>query len=303
MQVVGTKGIEALCAVMHLVTGTPQPVPAVCAAVIPVVKKLVDKDTGDHAPQSQSTEIEEVGFAEDVAPERRDFSSEDDDGDCDQRGTQPPVACRAVTAFLYVGLGGRPFWNSAIITPKFLASAFAAGPAFIILTLQVIRKFAGYRFSDRALGTLKGIVTVALTINMFLLASELFTEFYAGTAHISSTRYLYFGLHGYNGLVPWIWTGIAMNVLGTLILAFKPGGNRPIVLVPACILLFLGIWIEKGIGTIIPGLVPSPLGEIVNYTPSWVEVCVTMGVLALGVFIVSVLLKPALAIEQRYEAQ
>ena len=94
-----------------------------------------------------------------------------------------------------------------------------------------------------------------------------------------------------------------MNVIGTLTLAFNPGRNKPINLVPACILLFLGIWIEKGIGLIVPGLVPSPMGEIVDYAPSWVEVSVTLGILALGVFIVSVLLKPALIIEQRYEAQ
>lgn len=93
-----------------------------------------------------------------------------------------------------------------------------------------------------------------------------------------------------------------MNVLGTLTLAFNPGRNKPAVLVPACILLFIGIWIEKGIGLIVPGLVPSPLGEVVSYAPSWVEVSVTLGILALGIFVVSVLLKPALIIEQQYEA-
>ena len=92
-----------------------------------------------------------------------------------------------------------------------------------------------------------------------------------------------------------------MNVIGTLTMAFNPGKNNPKVLVPACMLLFLGIWIEKGIGLIVPGLVPSPLGEVVNYAPSWVEVSITLGILALGIFVVSVLLKPALMIEQRYE--
>ena len=96
---------------------------------------------------------------------------------------------------------------------------------------------------------------------------------------------------------------IAMNLIGTLTLAFNPGKNNPKVLVPACILLFLGIWVEKGIGLIIPGLVPSPMGEIVDYAPSWVEVSVTLGILALGIFVVSLLLKPALIIEQRYEAE
>jgi molybdopterin-containing oxidoreductase family membrane subunit len=93
-----------------------------------------------------------------------------------------------------------------------------------------------------------------------------------------------------------------MNLIGTLILAFNPGKNNPRVLVPACALLFLGIWLEKGMGLIVPGLVPSPLGEVVNYAPSWVEVCITLGVMSLGIFVVSLLLKPALTIEQNYEA-
>jgi Ni/Fe-hydrogenase subunit HybB-like protein len=73
-------------------------------------------------------------------------------------------------------------------------------------------------------------------------------------------------------------------------------------MLPACILLFVGIWIEKGMGLIVPGLVPSPMGEVVDYAPSWVEVGVTLGILALGIFVVSVLLRPALMIEQRFEA-
>jgi len=89
--------------------------------------------------------------------------------------------------------------------------------------------------------------------------------------------------------------------VGTLTLAFNPGANNPKYLVPACIFLFLGIWIEKGIGLIVPGLVPSPMGEVVDYAPSWVEVCVTLGILALGIFVVIMLLKPALKIEQRFE--
>jgi len=189
-----------------------------------------------------------------------------------------------------------------LMGPRFLASAFAAGPALIMIVLNIIQARSSFKIDEAVYTKIRRIVVVAAIINLIMLFSEIFKEFYLPTHHSQPAIYLYFGLDGNTELVPWIWTGIAMNVLGTLILAFKPGGNRPIVLVPACILLFLGIWIEKGIGTIIPGLVPSPLGEIVNYAPSWVEVCVTLGVLALGVFVVSVLLKPALIIEQQFEA-
>ena len=208
-----------------------------------------------------------------------------------------------VTAFLYQGLPARPFWNNPLMGPRFLASAFAAGPALIIIVLIIIQSTTSFRVEDQVFNKIRRISVVAAIINLIMLFSEVFKEFYLPTHHSQPAIYLYFGLKGHTALVPWIWTAIVMNLIGTLTMAFNPGKNNPKVLVPACILLFLGIWIEKGIGLIVPGLVPSPLGEVVNYAPSWVEVSITLGILALGLFVVSVLLKPALIIEQRFETQ
>ena len=207
-----------------------------------------------------------------------------------------------VTAFLYQGLPARPFWNNPLMGPRFLASAFAAGPALIIIVLVIIQSTTSFRVEGRVFNKIRRISVVAAIINLIMLFSEVFKEFYLPTHHSQPAIYLYFGLKGHTALVPWIWTAIAMNLIGTLTMAFNPGKNNSKVLVAACVLLFLGIWVEKGIGLIVPGLVPSPLGEVVNYAPSWVEISITLGVLALGIFVVSVLLKPALIIEQRYEA-
>jgi Ni/Fe-hydrogenase subunit HybB-like protein len=200
------------------------------------------------------------------------------------------ISIHTVTAFLYVGLGARPFWNSAIIAPRFLASAFSAGPAFIILTLQVIGRFTRYHVEQRPLMTLRQIVLVALTINMFLLISELFTEFYAGTAHISSTRYLYFGLHGYHALVPWIWTSIALNTVALVIL-YLPVARSLRYLNVACVLLIAGIWIEKGMGLIIPAFIPTPLGEMVEYMPTLNEILVCLGIWAFGLLLYTIFVR------------
>ncbi len=208
-----------------------------------------------------------------------------------------------VTAFLYQGLPARPFWNNPLMGPRFLASAFAAGPALIIIVLVIIQSTTTFRVEDQVFNKIRRISVVAAIINLIMLFSEVFKEFYLPTHHSQPAIYLYFGLKGHTALVPWIWTAIVMNLIGTLTLAFNPGKNNPRILVGACVLLFLGIWVEKGIGLIVPGLVPSPLGEVVNYAPSWVEVSITLGILALGVFVVSLLLKPALMIEQRYEAE
>ncbi len=206
-----------------------------------------------------------------------------------------------VTAFLYEGLPARPFWNNPLMGPRFLASAFAAGPALITVVLIIVHNVTQFKIDDQVFNKLRRIIVISAIINLIMLFSEIFKEFYLPTHHSLPAIYLYFGLDGHNSLVPWIWSAIAMNILGTLTLAFNPGKNNPLVLFPACIILFIGIWIEKGMGLIVPGLVPSPMGEVVDYAPSWVEVSITLGILALGIFVVTVLLRPALIIEQRYD--
>ncbi len=208
-----------------------------------------------------------------------------------------------VTAFLYQGLPARPFWNNPLMGPRFLASAFAAGPALISVVLIIVHHMTTFKIETQVFNKLRRIIVIAAIINLIMLFSEIFKEFYLPTHHSLPAIYLYFGLEGHDMLVPWIWTAISMNLAGTLVLAFNPGRNNHKIMFPACILLFVGIWIEKGLGLIVPGLVPSPMGEVVDYAPSWVEVSITLGVLALGVFVVTVLLKPALIIEQRYEGE
>ena len=207
------------------------------------------------------------------------------------------VSIHMVTAFLLAGLPARPFWNSALLGPRFLASAFTAGPAFMILLLGFIKAETRYPIEEGALSKLALVTTVAAQINLVMLLSELFYKFYFPTHHSINARYLFFGLDGYNALVPWVWTAIGFNVLATLILTIHPLRRDHRWLLPACLILFVAIWVEKGMGLVIPGFVPSSLGEIVEYTPTWVEVAVTAGIWAMGLFALTVLVRVALPIE------
>jgi Ni/Fe-hydrogenase subunit HybB-like protein len=360
------------------------------------------------------------------------------------------ISIHTVTAFLYVGLGGRPFWNASIVGPRFLASAFTAGPALIILALQVIRRVTasgtaaelqggvdvgdrpgrpatladfellarelpemadvseadrrralagaavleaapgevllrqgtasphaffvlrgrvvvkkqegnlaritrtarpGDQFgevsalhhtsreataiaeeeslvlrlpdtalqvlletrameqivhsrmterlmiTDRSLLILRGIVQVSMIINVFLLVCEVFKEFYSGTTHSASAKYLFVGLHGHHALVPWIWTAIAFNLIAMVILLL-PLSRSLKWLDVACVLAIVGIWIEKGMGLVIPGFIPTPLGAIVDYLPSLNETLVCLGIWAFGLLTYTILLRMAVPILQ-----
>ncbi len=200
------------------------------------------------------------------------------------------ISIHTVTAFLYVGLGGRPFWNSAIVAPRFLASAFTSGPGFIVLTLQLIRRFTDYYVSDEALLRLRSIIQVSMVLNVFLFICEVFKEFYIETQHVASARYLFFGLHGHHGLAPWIWTALAMN-LTALFLLILPVSRGLKYLNIACVLAIGGIWIEKGMGLVIPAFIPTQLGEIVEYLPTLNETLICIGIWAFGLLLYTLLLK------------
>ena len=207
------------------------------------------------------------------------------------------VSIHMVTAFLLAGLPARPFWNTALLGPRFLASAFTAGPAFVILLLWFIKRETHYDISEGAFSKLALITTVAAQINLVMLISELFYKFYSPTHHGINARYLFFGLDGHRALVPWIWVSIAMNLVATVSLMIHPVRRNARFLIPACATLFVAVWIEKGMGLVIPGFIPSPLGEIVEYRPTLVELMVTAGVWALGFFVLTILVRVALPIE------
>ncbi|MBI4658849.1 MAG: polysulfide reductase NrfD [Verrucomicrobia bacterium] len=364
------------------------------------------------------------------------------------------ISIHTVTAFLYVGLGGRPFWNSSIVGPRFLASAFTAGPALIILAIQVVRRVTAnvpagqmtWRFNgttapkasvkrpattddlnllafhlpqlvsvsaatrqailpklsvvdvaagevvlcqgdtdneaylvlkgrivvereesgrrrvtrscgpgeqfgevsalagtpreataiaeepsqvlrvptdalrdlmkypelkktirarmaerlmitDRALLTLRSVVQISMVINVFLLFNELFKEFYTDNVHVASSKYLYFGLHGHHALNVWIWTAIACNLVA-LKLLLLPLSRSLRWLNLACVLAIVGIWIEKGMGLVIPGFIPTPLGEIVEYSPTVNETLICFGIWAFGLLCYTLFLRVSIPILQ-----
>lgn len=206
------------------------------------------------------------------------------------------ISIHTVTAFLYAGLGGRPFWNSALLAPRFIASAFVTGPAFVIGLLEALRRFSRFPVPDGPTQTLTRVLRVTLVVNLFMLGSELFTTLYTGGLHAAAARYLFLGEHGKHALVPWIWTALALEVGAIALLFLHARTERPLPLHLACAGAFAGVWIEKGMGLIIPGFVPSALHEIVEYVPSLVEWKVTAGIWAFGAMLLTVAVKQVVAV-------
>jgi Ni/Fe-hydrogenase subunit HybB-like protein len=209
------------------------------------------------------------------------------------------VSIHTVTAFIYMGLVARPLWHTALWAPRFLASAFASGPALLIILALIVKKAARFDIGKEALGKLTTIVTYALLANIFLQAVELFAVFYANVPEDAShLKYLFWGLGGKTALVPWMWLSSVLALGAAVVLVTVPVWQNEGLLAAVCLAIFLSVWIDKGLGLIVPGFIPSPLGEITQYYPTVTEGFINVGVWALGFLIVTVFYKIVVAVRE-----
>lgn len=205
------------------------------------------------------------------------------------------ISIHTVTAFLYSGLAGRSFWLTAILAPRFLASAFAAGPALLILLCLILREVAHFDVGQETLEKLAVIMTYAFVINAFFVLMEVFTVFYAGIPeHVEHFEFLYVGRGGDWTLAPWMWLSVFLALIA-LVLLLVPAFRRTLLAI-ACAFVFISLWIEKGFGLIVGGFVPSPLGSFTHYTPTLPEAGVVVGIWALGGLLITVFYKIVIAV-------
>ena len=212
------------------------------------------------------------------------------------------ISIHTVTAFIYAGLPGRSFWMTAIMAPRFLASAFASGPAFLILLCLLLRKFTKFDAGKEAVQTLAKIVTYALVVSVFFVLMEIFTAFYSQIPeHMHHFEYLFVGLEGHYGLVPWMWSAVILVGIALALLINPKTRKNETLLAIASAAVFVSLWIEKGLGLVVTGFIPSPLEKITEYTPTGPEVMITLGVWAMGLLILTVLYKIAISVKEEVE--
>jgi Ni/Fe-hydrogenase subunit HybB-like protein len=213
------------------------------------------------------------------------------------------VSIHTVTAFLYAGLPGRHFWLTAIMAARFLASAFAAGPALLILLCLIVRKVSKFDPGKEAIQKVSKIVLYAMIISIFFVVLELFTAFYSQIpGHMQGFIYDFVGLHGNSNLVPWTWAFAIMAVIATLMLLVPAIRHNEKTLAVACVLVFISLWIEKGVTLVITGFIPNPFESITQYVPTVPELAITLGVWATGFLVLTILYKVAVSVKEEIGA-
>ncbi|MBC8426045.1 polysulfide reductase NrfD [bacterium] len=210
------------------------------------------------------------------------------------------VSIHTVTAFLYSGLEARSFWMTAILVPRFLASAFASGPSLLIILSLLVRHFTKFDPGTEAIKKLSTIVTYALLVNIFFVAVELFTGIYSDIPeHMHHFQYLFLGLDGFSGLRPWMWMSLAFS-LGSAVLMLQPKIRGNLNVLPfICVAIIVAVWIEKGLGLVVAGFIPNTMGTITEYFASVPETLVTLGVYGIGFLILTGLYKITITVRER----
>lgn len=209
------------------------------------------------------------------------------------------VSIHTVTAFLYAGIPGRHFWLTAIMAARFLASAFAAGPALLIILAMILRKYTKFDAGKEPIQAIGKIVAYAMCANVFFILLEVFTAFYSNIpGHMHAFEYLFVGIDGFGKLVPLMWTSIILAVISLILLIPPTSRNNESKLAFGCVAVFISLWIDKGFGLVIGGFIPNPFGTVTEYWPTMPESVITLGVWATGFLVLTVLYKIVVSVRE-----
>lgn len=204
------------------------------------------------------------------------------------------VGIHTVTAFLFAGLAARPFWNAAILAPRFLTSAFCSGPAIILVLLQILRRTTRLNVTNEALFKIAELMAYAMFINLFLFGAEIFRDYYSSTRELIHFQYLFGqGEYGSSSIKAYAWFALACSSVSFLLFLIPRTRTNIITLNIGAVLIYLGVYIEKGVALVVPGFAPSTLGEIYAYAPSSTELRVSMGIFGIGAILFTLMVKIA----------
>ena len=214
------------------------------------------------------------------------------------------ISIHTVTAFLYNGMASRPYWNSAILAPRFIASAFCSGPALLLILFQILRKVSAFEIKDEAIHKVAELMAYAMGFNLFLFGAEVFKEYYSNTMHLVHYQYLFSGLHGEaSPIAPYAWMSLAFAIISFLLFLIPKTRRMPLTMNIGCVLIYASVYIEKGIALIIPGFTPDQLGQIYKYVPSMTELRVAAGIFGIGFLLFTLMVKVSVVLLFEREEQ
>ncbi len=216
------------------------------------------------------------------------------------------IGIHTVTAFISQALTARPYWNTALLAPRYVATAFASGPALLLLVLLAAeRTVRGFRVDWDVYRKTIFVTTGALIVGLYFTLSEVQELLWYTTEPFKKAQ-LEVLLLGratpWLSLLFWLWVslGIAAVILALIPSVRSTRGGVAFI----ALLTVIAVIGEKTLTIVLPSYIPDSLGQIRPYTPTPVEIVVTIGIHAIGFLIYAILAKPAIrAIMTHYKGE
>ncbi|BES80670.1 NrfD/PsrC family molybdoenzyme membrane anchor subunit [Pyrodictium abyssi] len=206
------------------------------------------------------------------------------------------IGIHTVTAFISQALTARPIWNSPLLAPRYVATAFASGPAILLLALYLAERYIkGFKVDFSVYRKTLYVIVGSLVVGLYFTLSEVHEIFWYTTepAKKAQAQTLFLGYHlPYLAKLMWLWIGLGIAAVILGIVPRVHNTKRGIIFVS--ILTIIAVVAEKTMTIIIPGFIPSTLGEVKPYYPTAIEIGITIGVHAIGVLVYLLLARPAL---------
>jgi Ni/Fe-hydrogenase subunit HybB-like protein len=206
------------------------------------------------------------------------------------------IGIHTVTAFISQALTARPAWNSPLLAPRYVATAFAAGPAILLIALYLAERYIeGFKVSMEVYRKTLYLTVAATVVGLYFTFSEAHEVFWYTTEPLkwAQARELFYGLHlPYLAILEWLWVGLGAAAVIIALIPSTHNSKEAIVFISA--LIVVAVIAEKTLTTLLPAFIPSTLGEVRPYHPTPIEYGITLGVHALGLLVYLALAMPAI---------
>lgn len=185
------------------------------------------------------------------------------------------VTVHTVVSWVF-GMTLQPGWHTALIGPFFLLGAILSGTAAVVIVLSILRKV--YHLEKVLhIGLFNSVRKLLITFVLgwlYMMIAEYLTAGYGNM--VEEMRIIEDKFSGTYALLFWSMT-LFVFVLPLLILIFK-GKNHIGWMVFACVVINIGMWIERFIVIVPTEVTPRLLQHLGQglYRPSFVEIGITV---------------------------
>jgi molybdopterin-containing oxidoreductase family membrane subunit len=195
------------------------------------------------------------------------------------------IYLHTTTAFVLALNKSRELWNSAVMVPIFLTSATASGVALLLISAYIMKRFKVLELTSKLFRSLSTLLATVIILDLFLLAVEILTIFWPTSEKPGhAIRFSEF-LSG-----PYAIAFIPVLVLGIgafALLAGRRTRHLPAVQLTAAGMYVVAVFLKR-YSLMAMGFAVNPLGQYSPpYLPSLTEVLIALGLLAVGVLLVT----------------